>query len=229
MAGGERQREFVSIPNAAAIRPTRARHAAIFDQPQEERCADAKKRGGLVHRKADRIAGTNNQGPFHNLAQFFVKIVSDFGVVHADKATRHFISPPQHLIRAFRRVFVVAGDFSLAFDMFTRFEMPAANHDRYFSSFSNVTLIDFILFFRFPDPFLVSAEGQIESINCPNNVLRPFTTPACFRDIHRIERTTFIEAYGFHWGIGGQTAPGDAVTPKSACFASACHDKPLSK
>ena len=58
--------ELVGIPNAAASRPTRARHPAIFDQPQEERCADAKKRGGLVHRKADRIAGTNNQGPFHN-------------------------------------------------------------------------------------------------------------------------------------------------------------------
>jgi hypothetical protein len=58
--------EFVGIPDAAAIRPAGARHAAIFDQAQEKRCADAKERGGLFHRKADRIAGANNQGPFHN-------------------------------------------------------------------------------------------------------------------------------------------------------------------
>jgi hypothetical protein len=48
--------KFIGVPNAAAIRPARAWHAAIFDHAQEERCADAKKRGGLFHRKADWVA-----------------------------------------------------------------------------------------------------------------------------------------------------------------------------
>jgi len=38
----------------------------------------------------------------------------DIGLGHAGRATRHFTSPPQHLIPAFRRVFVVAENFSPA-------------------------------------------------------------------------------------------------------------------
>ena len=68
--------------------------------------------------------------------------------------------------------------------------------------------------------------GQIEIINCPIGILRPFKAPVCFRDKHRIESTMFIEAHRFHSSIG---SAGDAVTPKSAYFASVfCNGKPHS-
>jgi hypothetical protein len=58
--------DFVSIPNTAPIGSVRAWHPAIFDHAQKERCADAKERGGLFHRKADWITRADDRGPFHN-------------------------------------------------------------------------------------------------------------------------------------------------------------------